>query len=302
MSFLDFATSSGGGGILSGLLSLPFDIANTVERNKQNKWQQQFAEKQFQFQQDQFAYTKQLQQQLFDREDRAVQRRVNDMEKAGFNPLSAIAGKGAGGLGGGAAAGQGLSAHANPIGQPSFKDPFESNFGQNFVDNMYKLRRQQNENAMAQSQIELNNQKILESKSVEAKNIAESDLTKNKKNKFYDKLMEEIDQRNKESERRIMTYDSQRQMDLFNMGLSEARQKLFISEVGLNEAKTSEVVRRTWAISHEVANMYIKNSIEAGELGLKIFQTLMNMNGYEQMENGKGQTIWKKTTKRWFSR
>lgn len=47
-------------------------------------------QKNYELQQGQFEYEKALQQQIFDREDTAVQRRLNDVTKAGFSPLAAL--------------------------------------------------------------------------------------------------------------------------------------------------------------------------------------------------------------------
>ena len=49
---------------------------------------EKIAEQNLAFQKEKFAYDKQLQQQIFDREDTAYQRTVNDMRSAGVSPLA----------------------------------------------------------------------------------------------------------------------------------------------------------------------------------------------------------------------
>lgn len=67
------------------------DVAR--ETNEQNK---AIADENLQFQQEQFDYQKALQQQIFEREDTAYQRTVNDMRAAGLSPQSMQSTNGAG--------------------------------------------------------------------------------------------------------------------------------------------------------------------------------------------------------------
>lgn len=85
------------GGTLTGLADLANSISGMVANSKNYKlskeafefnknmanWNKDFSERQFQ-------YSKDLQQQIFGREDNAVQRRVADLEGAGFNKLLSL--------------------------------------------------------------------------------------------------------------------------------------------------------------------------------------------------------------------
>lgn len=84
--------------VFGGVAGLGLGIWDAVNQHKMNEWQKGFAEKQFNQQQENwqeaFDYQKDLNKQVFDREDTAIQRRVNDLESAGMSKWLA-AGQGA---------------------------------------------------------------------------------------------------------------------------------------------------------------------------------------------------------------
>lgn len=83
------ADLAGIGGIISGLGGIGIGAANTVLSNKANK-------KNLEFARETLNYQKQLQREIFQREDNAIQRRASDILSAGGNPALAYSGEGAG--------------------------------------------------------------------------------------------------------------------------------------------------------------------------------------------------------------
>lgn len=79
MSFL--STLTGVGQALGGAFDIAFNLFDRFKRTEQQEFENEFV-------MDESDYNKALQQQIFDREDTAYSRTVNDMMNAGLSPLA----------------------------------------------------------------------------------------------------------------------------------------------------------------------------------------------------------------------
>lgn len=75
----------------SSLVTGAMNLGSTIATNKSNE---KIAEQNLAFQRENLEYQKDLQQQIFEREDTAYQRKVNDLVKAGINPAVVATGSG----------------------------------------------------------------------------------------------------------------------------------------------------------------------------------------------------------------
>lgn len=115
---------------------------NYAEQKNQNKIDNAYRDKAFEYQ-------KELQQQIFQREDNAVQRRVADLEKAGFNKLMAS--------GQSANAGQAVGAYSGAGGQAP-----QMQLGiQQSIDSIYNAIKMNNDISMSEAQKKLIEQEII---------------------------------------------------------------------------------------------------------------------------------------------
>lgn len=84
--------AQGFGGMAGGIASTLGSMRNTDKTNQANK---DVAAQNLAFQREQQDYQKALQQQIFEREDTAHQREIEDLKRAGINPLATAGGNGA---------------------------------------------------------------------------------------------------------------------------------------------------------------------------------------------------------------
>lgn len=88
MGFLD-SLAGGVGGLVGGVTQAVTSYFNTKDTNKTNR---QIAEQNLGFQRENLDYQKALQQEIFQREDTAHQREIEDLRAAGINPLATASG------------------------------------------------------------------------------------------------------------------------------------------------------------------------------------------------------------------
>lgn len=92
LTTLGAGLASGASGLLGGLVQAGASISNTRETNRTNR---NIAEQNLGFQKENLDYQKALQETIFQREDTAHQREIEDLKRAGINPLATAGGNGA---------------------------------------------------------------------------------------------------------------------------------------------------------------------------------------------------------------
>lgn len=176
--------------MLNGLLNLGFGIADRKAKKEQQKLDNQYRNEVFQYQKD-------IQQQIFEREDNAVQRRVKDLESAGMNKLLA-GGEGAQASGLGMSTTAGGEAPTTNLGDMSITGQVLS-----AIDTKNRLQNSEVERQLTQaktlealSNVGRNNQWGEESKS----NVKKNDqwIEESKSNQRYNNARADSEEWNKE--------------------------------------------------------------------------------------------------------
>lgn len=146
------------------------------------------AQQNLQLQQDKFEYDKALQQQIFEREDTAYQRTVNDMRSAGLSPLNMSGQNGAGSV---------VSTSAPQRQTQSATDAINSfnNVFNNFAtmqQTLSSIKNSQKQNELLQTEINSNNLdnsfKAIE-KNLAIKDLIKSIALKDKDLKSFDSIL-----------------------------------------------------------------------------------------------------------------
>lgn len=156
------------GSIFSGIGSLigaGTGIYNSVQGNKLNR--------------EQFNYQKDLQQQIFNREDTAVQRRAKDLEAAGFSKWNAVGQQ----AGAGAVVGTNLE-HKNVDMSQAIQGLFS------IGDMMYNLKQQQANIGLSNAQAGLLQSQVLTEAQKRINMIAQSELSNAQKEKLINENKE----------------------------------------------------------------------------------------------------------------
>lgn len=157
------------GSILSGIGSIIDTGYNIYSSEKNNAWNKDFSERQFQYQQD-------LNKLIMQREDTAVQRKVKDLQAAGMSKWL-VAGQGAG-SGGSVSSSGGTASAQSP--QLNLQNSINSAIGVYGAVQQVKRTDAETNLINAQTQIELNERK---------QNIQSStDLNQAQKNKLIQDL------------------------------------------------------------------------------------------------------------------
>lgn len=142
------------GNIIGGLIGYG-------SQNSQNKINYKIAQENLGFQRENLDYQKALQKQIFEREDTAYQRTVNDMRLSGLNPVSMQ--------------GTNSSGEAIPT-EPLHNDfQFQSAFGK-ILESVQAVSNMRNNSSLTNAQANLINQ---QAENQRIKNLFESDILQN---------------------------------------------------------------------------------------------------------------------------
>lgn len=185
----------GTGSLFGAIADTVTGVKNYEEQKRMNEWQRDFAERNFQFQQQQYEEQKQ-------REDTAVQRRAQDLEAAGFNKLMA-AGQGANA---GSTVGTVSPSGEAPQLQLGIQQSIDTIF--NALSNQQNISQSKTQQQLIESQI-LGEQAGTKKINKEIENLTKDALkTDAERNKIISEMM-------KTDAERLKT-EQQRQIDMYN--------------------------------------------------------------------------------------
>lgn len=138
-----------GGGVLSSGANFVSNLLGF--RQNRNMYNQSMR-----FEKEKFNYAKDLQQQIFGREDNAVQRRAADLQAAGLSPLAEFQSAGAGAA---VTAGSGVSGQGRNLGQLGDEQMIQllMEQEQRNIQNANARKALEIQDAQAKSQVGLNN-------------------------------------------------------------------------------------------------------------------------------------------------
>lgn len=245
--------------VFGGVAGLGLGIADAINQYKMNEWQKGFAEKQFNQQQENwqasFDYQKDLNQQVFDREDTAVQRRVKDLESAGMSKWLA-AGQGAsstpvstsnGNVGGQSANLQGLDlkgsvlAGINVAQQVQGISNATADKANTIADTGLKTAETNTErkNALLKEEEILNKQKDTQLKEAQKNNI-------NRNTEKQSKEMQEIDKRIDKINSEIRSIDYQNATVFYNLSQSMSAGLRTTDQVNANINSINQILYRAF--------------------------------------------------------
>lgn len=141
------------GSFLSPLVNGFSSLAQTGLAAANYKQNYDIAQQNLQLQQDKFEYDKALQQQIFEREDTAYQRTVNDMRSAGLSPLNMSGQNGAGSVVSTSAPQRQTQSSTDAIN--AFNNAF-NNFA-TMQQTLSSIKNSQKQNQLLQTEIDANN-------------------------------------------------------------------------------------------------------------------------------------------------